>query len=146
MRIMTAVRDAPFHAILSGIGVFLLLPIIQLLITPLAFEIWYKTLLDRPLNSILYIIYSGMFGVLVSLYIYSKNKCMDCRKEDVSAGFGGGALGFILGVCPACFSLVGVLIPLGTSIFLTRYSPAFTTLALGTIVFSIYRLGGFKTK
>ena len=146
MRMIIAFRENPLQAIFSAIGVFLLVPVIQLLITPLAFEIWYKTLLARTLNSVLYIIFSGMFGILVSLYTYSKNKCIDCKKGGVSAGLGGATLGFVLGICPACFSIIGVLIPLGTSIFLTTYSPAFTSFAIGTIVFSIYRLGGFKKR
>jgi len=144
MRIIAAVMEKPFHAILSAMGIFLLVPVIQSINTPLAFEIWYKTLLDRPVNSVLYIAFSVMFGMLVSLYSYSKNKCVDCKKSDINAGFGGAALGFALGVCPACFSLIGVLLPLGGSIFLTAYSPAFTALAIGIIIFSLFRLGGFR--
>lgn len=144
MRTLIALRENPFHAIFSSIGVFFLVPVIQLIVTPLAFEIWFRTLLDRPLNSGLYIAFSGMFGSLVSLYVYSSNKCIDCKKDDISTGLGGAALGFVLGICPACFSIIGLLIPLSTSIFLTTYSPAFTLVAMATIVFSIYRLGGFK--
>lgn len=146
MRLIAAFKEKPFHAIFSAIGIFLLVPIIQLAVTPLAFEIWYRTLIDRPLNSILYIIFSIMFGMLISLYVYAKNKCIDCKKSDVNAGFGGATLGFVLGLCPACFSLIGVLLPLSGSIFLTAYAPAFTALALGIILFSIHRLGGFKKK
>lgn len=144
MRIIAAVNEKPFHAFLAAIGIFLLVPVIQSINTPLAFEIWYKTLLDRPVNSILYIALSVMFGVLISLYSYSKNKCIDCKKRDVNTGFGGAILGFVLGICPACFSLVGVLLPLGGSIFLTTYSPVFTILSISIILFSIQRLGGFR--
>jgi len=144
MRIITAVKEKPFHALLSSLGIFLLVPVIQSINTTLAFEIWYKTLLDRPLNSILYIAFSVMFGMLISLYSYSKNKCIDCKKEDINAGFGGAALGFVLGICPACFSLIGVLLPLGGSIFLTTYAPIFTVLSITIILFSIQRLGGFR--
>jgi hypothetical protein len=49
-----------------------------------------------------------------------------------------------LGVCPACFSFIGFLLPLGTSIFLTTYSPLSTGLSIAIIVFSIFKLGGFK--
>jgi len=144
MRIITAVKEKPFHALLSSVGIFLLVPLIQSINTPLAFEIWYKTFLDRPLNSLLYIAFSIMFGMLISLYIYSKSKCIDCKKGDINAGFGGAALGFVLGICPACFSLIGVLLPLGGSIFLTAYSPVFTALSIALILFSIQRLGGFR--
>ena len=146
MRIATAFKEKPFHAIFSAIGIFFLVPVIQLINTPLAFEIWYKTLLDRPLNSALYVIFSVMFGALISLYFYAKNKCIDCKKSDVNTGFGGATLGFVLGVCPACFSLIGVVLPLGGSILLTQYAPAFTLLSIVIILFSIHRLGGFKKK
>jgi len=146
MRIATAFKEKPFHAIFSAIGIFLLVPVIQLAVTPLAFEIWYRTLLERPLNSALYVIFSVMFGVLISLYFYAKNKCVDCKKSDANAGFGGATLGFVLGVCPACFSLIGVVLPLGGSILLTQYAPAFTLLSIVIILFSIHRLGGFKKK
>lgn len=127
-------------------GIFLLVPVIQLAVTSLAFEIWFRTLVDRPLNSALYVIFSVMFGLLISLYVYSRNKCIDCKKSDVNAGFGGATLGFVLGVCPACFSLIAVALPLSGSILLTAYAPAFTLLAIGIIVFSVHRLGGFKKK
>ena len=146
MRIVTAFKEKPFHAIFSAIGIFLLVPVIQLAVTPLAFEIWYRTLIDRPLNSILYIIFSAMFGMLISLYLYAKNKCLDCKKSDVNAGFGGATLGFVLGVCPACFSLIGVVLPLSGGILLTQYAPAFTSLSILIILFSIHKLGGFKKK
>lgn len=144
MRIITAVKEKPFHALLSAMGIFLLVPVIQSINTPLAFEIWYKTLFDRPLNSTLYIAFSVMFGMLISLYSYSKNKCIDCKKVDINTGFGGAALGFVLGICPACFSLIGVLLPLGGSIFLTTYAPIFTVLSITIILFSIQRLCGFR--
>ena len=144
MRIITAVKEKPFHAILSSLGIFLLVPVIQSINTTLAFEIWYKTLLDRPLNSILYIAFSVMFGMLISLYSYSKNKCIDCKERDINTGLGGAVLGFVLGICPACFSLIGVLLPLGGSIFLTTYAPIFTVLSITIILFSIQRLGGFR--
>ncbi len=144
MRIITAVKEKPFHALLSAIGIFLLVPVIQSVNTPLAFEIWYKTLIDRPLNSILYISFSVMFGMLISLYSYSKNKCIDCKKGDINTGFVGSVLGFVLGICPACFSLIAVLLPLGGSIFLTKYAPIFTALSIAIILFSIQRLGGLR--
>lgn len=119
-------------------------PTIQMVITPLALEIWYRTFIERPANSVLYVVFSVLFGLLVSLYLYSKNKCLDCRKRDVDTGFTGAITGFVLGVCPACFSIIGVFLPLGFSILLTVYAPAFTALSIGMILFSIWRLGGFK--
>lgn len=144
MRIITAFRENLFHALASSAGVFFLPPVIQLATTPLAFEIWYKTLLDRPLNTFLYIVFALAFGLLVSLYLHARNKCLDCSPSDVNTGFGGAVVGFAIGICPACFSLIGVLLPLSGSILLTTYSPVFTALSIALIAFSIRRLGGFK--
>jgi hypothetical protein len=81
--------------------------------------------------------------MFITLYLFAKNKCIDCKK-DVRTGFGGTTLGFMLGVCPACFSFIGFLLPLGGSLFLTQYSPLFMVLSIGIILFSINKMGGFK--
>lgn len=144
IRLLTASKEKPLHAVLAGIGIFFLFPLIQTLATPLAFEIWLRTLADRPLNGVLYGIFSSLFGMMVALYLYTRNKCIDCSKKDVSSGLVGTTLGFVLGVCPACFSFIGLLLPLGASLVLTAYAPAFTVLSIAVLSFSIYRLKGFK--
>lgn len=81
--------------------------------------------------------------MFIVLYLFAKNKCIDCKK-DVKSGVGGTTLGFLVGVCPACFSFIGFLLPLGGSLFLTKYSPLFLLVSIGIIVFSIHKMGGFK--
>jgi 4-hydroxybenzoate polyprenyltransferase len=141
--LLEAIKEKPVIAVISAIGIFFVNPIIQSLSTPLAFQIWSTDILQKPESSIPYVAFSILFGIFISLYLYSKNKCIDC-KRDAKAGFGGSAFGFVLGVCPACFSFVGVLLPLGGSIFLTRYYPVFIVIAIAIILFSLYKLGGFK--
>lgn len=138
-----AVKQKPAIAAISAIGIFFVNPLIQSLSTPLAFQIWSTSILQQPESSIPYVAFSILFGVFISLYLYSKNKCIDC-KPGAKTGFGGSALGFVLGVCPACFSFIGVLLPLSGSIFLTRYYPVFIVASIAIILFSIYKLGGFK--
>jgi hypothetical protein len=75
--------------------------------------------------------------------------CIDCERVNIKAsnantGILGTVIGFIIGVCPACFSLIGVLLPLGVSITLSAYSSYFTLLSIAIISFSIFKLGGFK--
>ncbi|MPZ06830.1 MAG: hypothetical protein GEU26_10540 [Nitrososphaeraceae archaeon] len=82
--------------------------------------------------------------MFVSLYLYTRSKCLGCKKEDGRPGFAGSTLGVVLGVCPACFSFIGFLLPLGTSIFLTTYSYMFIGLSIAIILFSIFKLGGFR--
>lgn len=135
-----------------GISIFMffITPIIQSISTSLAFEIWFRDLYQKPLSSGIYIALSILVGIYVSLYLYTRNKCINCdtgKKERVvtsRSGFIGSFIGFMLGVCPACFSFIGFLVPLSTSIFLSSYTPIFTSIAIAIILFSIYKLGGFK--
>lgn len=141
--LLEVIKEKPVIAVISAIGIFFVNPLIQSLSTPLAFQIWSTDILQKPESSTPYIIFSILFGIFISLYIYSRNKCIDC-KPDAKAGFGGSTFGFVLGVCPACFSFVGFLLPLGGSIFLTRYYPVFIVASIAIILFSIHRLGGFR--
>jgi hypothetical protein len=144
IRLLAAAKDKPAAAALAAAGMFFLLPALHLINTPLAFDIWFLDLYQKPLNSILYIAFSTLFGMFVSLYLYAKNKCLDCKPEKARTGFAGSIVGFMVGVCPACFSFMGVLLPLGPTIFLTSYSPIFTGISIAIVFFSIYKLGGFK--
>lgn len=138
-----AAKAKPVIATLCAIGIFFVTPLFQTINTPLAFDIWFIDLTQKPASSIPYIIFSVLFGMFISLYLYTKNTCIDCKKK-VKTGFGGTALGFILGVCPACFSFVGFLLPLSGSLFLTAYAPLFILLSIGIMLFSINKMGGFK--
>ena len=140
-----AVKERPKLAILCGLGIFFVTPLIQAFSTSLdmSFQIWFLDIVQKPLSSIPYFAFSILFGMFIPLYLYSKNKCIDC-KPDAKTGLGGTFLGFMIGVCPACFSFIGFLLPLSGSIFLTTYSPLFMLLAIGIILFSIYKMGGFK--
>lgn len=143
MILFEAVKTKPAIAILAAVGIFFANPIFQTINTPLAFDIWFADITQKPLNSVLYITFSILFGMFISLYLYSKKTCIDCKKE-VKKGFGGTALGFFVGVCPACFSFVGFLLPLGGSLFLTAYAPLFILVSIGIIAFSINKMGGFR--
>ena len=138
-----AVKEKPFLTILAAVGIFFITPVIQSLTTSLAFKIWFTDLVQKPINSILYITFSVLFGMLVSLYLYTRDKCIDCKK-DVKTGVIGTILGFMLGICPACFSLIGFLLPLGGILFLTAYSPLFIIIAIAAVLFSINKMRGFK--
>lgn len=138
-----AVKERPFLAILSGIGIFFVTPLIQAFSTSLAFQIWFLDIVQKPLSSIPYIAFSILFGMFIPLYLYTKNKCIDC-KPGTKAAAGGTFLGFMLGVCPACFSFIGFLLPLSGTIFLTTYSPLFMLVAIGIISFAIHKMAGFK--
>ena len=137
IRLLTAAKERPKIAALSAAGIFFLLPLIQMINTPLAFDIWFIDLQQKPLNSILYVVFSILFGIFISLYLFTRNKCFDCKPENARTGFAGSVVGFIIGVCPACFSFIGMLLPLGPTLFLTTYSPVFTAISIALVMFSI---------
>jgi hypothetical protein len=144
MRIFYAIKERPVITFTMIVIMFFITPIIQSINTSLAFEIWFRDLSQKPTSAIMYGFFSILFGIFISLYLYTRSKCLDCEKEDGRPGFVGSMLGFVLGVCPACFSFIGFLLPLGTSIFLTTYSSLFTGLSVAIILFSIFKLGGFR--
>lgn len=142
--LIQATKQKPLIVLGATIGIFFLNPLIQSISTPLAFQIWFADIFQKPLNASLYVGFSILFGMFVSLYLFSKKQCLDC-KPNVKSGVGGSALGFMLGVCPACFSFVGLLLPLSGSLFLTAYSPLFMLVSIGIILFSIYKMAGFRS-
>ncbi len=144
--LVKVIKEKPLLVVALAIVMFLVTPIIQSFNTSLAFEIWIRDLYQKPLNSTLYIIFSILFGMLVTLYLYSRNSCIECKTNNArKSGIAGTLIGFMIGVCPACFSFIGFLVPLSASIFLTTFAPIFMTASIAIILYSIYRVGGFKS-
>lgn len=144
--LLRAIKEKLVLAVLLTILMFFLTPVMQSFNTSLAFEIWFRDLYQKPLNSILYVVFSILFGIFISLYLYSRKNCTDCKiKPGGKSGFTGSVIGFMIGVCPACFSFIAFLIPLSASIFLTTFAPIFLMVSIGIILHSIYSLGRFKS-
>ncbi|MEM3007518.1 MAG: hypothetical protein QXW37_06450 [Candidatus Nitrosotenuis sp.] len=141
--LIQAARQKPLIVLASAVGIFFLNPLIQSVNTSLALQIWFLDIVQKPLSSIPYFAFSILFGMFMSLYLFVKKSCVDC-KANAKSGIGGTALGFVIGVCPACFSFIGFLLPLSGSLFLSSYSPLFIMVSIGIILFSIHRMGGFK--
>jgi hypothetical protein len=140
---LEAARQRPAVAALASVGIFLATPLIQLLNSSFALKAWYLGLVENPFNALLYVIFSVLFGFFIALYLYSKNKCIDC-KPAVRTGIGGSAIGFLIGMCPACFPILALVLPLSGTLFLTQYSYIFIVVSIAIILFSIYKMGGFR--
>jgi hypothetical protein len=144
--LVKVIKEKPLLVVALTVVMFFVTPIIQSFNTSLAFEIWFRDLYQKPLNSVLYIIFSVLFGMFMTLYLHSKNRCIDCKTSKATkSGIAGTLLGFMIGVCPACFSFIGFLVPLGASIFLTTFAPIFMTASIAIILYSILRVGGFES-
>ena len=141
-----AMKEKPLLVVALAVVMFFVTPIIQSFNTSLAFEIWFRDLYQKPLNSSLYIIFSVLFGMFITVYLYSRSRCIDCKTSKATkSGIAGTLLGLMIGVCPACFSFIGFLIPLSASIFLTAFAPIFMIGSIAIILYSIFRIGGFKS-
>ncbi len=144
--LVKVIKEKPLLVVALAVVMFFVTPIMQTFNTSLAFEIWFRDLYQKPWTSVLYIIFSVLFGMFITLYLYSRNRCIDCKTSKATkSGIAGTLLGFMIGVCPACFSFIGFLFPLSASIFLTAFAPIFMTASIAIILYSIYRLNGFKS-
>jgi len=144
--LVRTMKEKPLLVIALAIAMFFVTPIIQSFNTSLAFEIWFRDVYQKPLNSSLYIIFSILFGMFVTLYLFFRNSCVDCKTTKATkSGISGTILGFMIGVCPACFSFIGFLVPLSASLLLTAFAPIIMTASIAIILFSIHRVGGFKS-
>ncbi|HXV87659.1 MAG TPA: hypothetical protein VD710_01045 [Nitrososphaeraceae archaeon] len=144
--LIRAMKEKPLLVIAFAAAMFFVTPIIQSFTTSLAFEIWIRDMYQKPLNSALYIIFSVLFGMFMTLYLLTRNSCTDCKQnKSTKSGIIGTLLGFIIGVCPACFSFIGFLVPLSVSILLTTFAPIFMTVSIAIILYSIFKIGGFKS-
>src|SRR5438093_10345255 len=144
--LVRVIKEKPLFVVALAVVMFFVTPIIQSFKTSLAFEIWFRDLYQKPLNSTLYIIFSILFGMFVTLYLFFRNSCVECKTTKATkSGISGTILGFLIGVCPACFSFIGFLVPLSASLFLTAFAPIFMTASIAIILYSIFRVGGFKS-
>ena len=150
MRIINALKYK--KSLISGtiavLIVALVIPIIQTGFFQNNFKLWFSTMIKNPLNSLLYIIFSLVFGLMISLQVFNLKHpklCKDCdAKKGVRTGISGGVVGLLIGICPACIGLIGFVFPLGVSLTLTYYGKLFILLAIIIMTLSIYLLGGFK--
>jgi hypothetical protein len=106
---------------------------------------WFELILkEAPLNFVLYIIFSGLFGVVTSLNIYNWKH----RTCDIKGSAGTGGIGTILAIftsqCSACFSLATVFLPTVAVGALVVYNTLFNLISVGLMVVAIHLLGGFK--
>lgn len=146
MLILKALKEKPILALSSSITMFLLYPVVQMFITPLAFDMWMKEIWQRTLNFILYLLFSILFGIFTSFYAFIKNKCFNCNRRNIMLGISASTLGLMLGICPACFPFIIFILPIGLlpMLLINAYSHFFLSLAIALTLFSIYKLGGFR--
>lgn len=146
MRILIALKHKkPLKwGIFATIIIAIVLPVIQTGFLQNSLSSWFLTLIKSPLNSLLFIIFSLLFGGLISLQVFNLERKVCDNKSGVKTGIFGVVFGSLVGICPACIGLVGLILPLGASLWLTYYGWVFMLVAIGIMIYSIYRIGGFE--
>jgi hypothetical protein len=91
-----------------------------------------------------YAILAILSGIYVGIYVYNRKVAACCSIESVKTGAAGSITGILLGACPACIPVLAFLLPLSATIVLSRLSLVFLVIAILIMLFSIYRMNGFK--
>ena len=89
MRLIEALKNKRSlkWGVVATIAIAIILPLIQTNFFQNSFESWFLTLIKSPLNSSLYVIFSLLFGSMVSLQVYNLSKPKLCEKGDILGGF-----------------------------------------------------------
>lgn len=105
-------------------------------------DIWFAVI--EPWNLALYLAFSLLFGLMVSLQVHSFRKKTCSIRGSSAPGLAGTIGGFFVLQCPSCAVLLSFFMPLNAIIFIATYN---TWLTLGTIalmLLAVHLLGGFR--
>lgn len=106
---------------------------------------WFEVLLmESILNTIFYITFSILFGVVISLSLYNWQHKTCSVKGSVSSGGFASVLGIATSQCSACLSLASLFLPISAVGLLTQFNWVFNIISIGILLFSIRLMGGFK--
>ena len=105
---------------------------------------WLKFFYFYTPQNYLYTLLSLLSGLYVGIYVYNRKVAACCSIDSVKTGTAGSLFGILLGACPACIPVLAFLLPLSATIVLSRLSLVFLVIAILIMLFSIYRMNGFK--
>jgi len=92
----------------------------------------------------LYAMLTLLSGLYVGIWAYNKTVSATCRINTGKAGSVGMFGGVLLGACPACIPALGIFLPLGVSVYLSRISWVFLVAAILLLLFLVFRMNGFR--
>lgn len=151
MKLISVVKTRNYGliALFAAIGMFLVYPYTQVVLNGGFYNyfFWFEVILSQSvLNFFLYIIFSVLFGFVVSLSIYTWKH----RTCSVKGSVGGGTFGSVLGIftsqCSACVSLATLFLPAAAVSSLAVFNTVFNLITIGVFLLSIYLMGGFKNE
>lgn len=105
---------------------------------------WLQFLYYYSPQNYFYVILSILSGIYVGIYVYDRKVQSCCSIQNKKVGAAGSVLGVLLGACPACIPVLAFLLPLSVTIVLSRISLMFLIIAIAIMLFSVYRMNGFR--
>ena len=140
-------------AISSSLFMLILYPILQTLATGglKNLDLWFAII--PKINLLMVIIFSILFGLLLTLQIHNFNlKTCSLKSKSISASSGsiGAFLGILVPACPACISIATLILPAAVGIQFVQVIVKFNTIILLAsiilMILGILILGGFKNE
>ena len=96
-------------------------------------------------NLVVYIVFSILFGLMISLQVYTKREVKNCNmKNSAGTGIIGTIATFFIAQCPSCAVLLSAFLPLGAVAFIVTYNIYLMIASIGLMLLSIHFIGGFK--
>ena len=149
MKLIRILKDKNylFIAIISAVLMTLIYPYLQVILNGGFYNyfFWFELILSQSiLNFILYLVFSILFGLVVSINIYNlKNRTCSIKGSSGSASFGS-ILAIFTSQCSACVSLATLFLPISAVGLLVKYNTLINLISIGILLLSIYLVGGFK--
>jgi uncharacterized membrane protein YqaE (UPF0057 family) len=149
MKILSVLRIKNYKliAIFAAIAMALVYPYLQVALNGGFFNyfFWFEVLLQESiLNAVLYLAFSVLFGLVVSLSIYNWKNRTCSIKGGVGSGGAASLLGIFTSQCSACLSLASLFLPITAVGALAVYNTVFNFISIGVLLLSLYMMGGFK--
>ena len=105
---------------------------------------WFEFFYYYTPQNVFYLLMAILSGLYAGVYVYNKKVNACCSITNEKTATTGSIIGILLGACPACIPVLAFFLPLSVSIVLSRISLLFLILSIGIMLFSIYRMNGFR--
>ena len=152
MKILQILKDKKYKAIafFSSLVMLVAYPLIQTLAVGVNnLDVWFAA--TKPLNLVLYILFSIIFGIFIALQIFNlRQKTCTIGEKSTSVASGGVAsiLAILVPQCPACISIVTLLLPASSALalggFFVKYNSLLISVSISLLLLGIYLIGGFR--
>ena len=130
-------------SIISAVVMGVVYVVTQVIFIVQNIDIWFSVI--SPLNLILFLLFSSLFGITLSYQIWVRKQPQVCNmKKGASMSGGSTFFTFLVVQCPACASIGALFLPVSVLGFFTQYSTLITLITIGLLVFTLRYLGAFK--